>query len=199
VRGVSRRCLGNWLFARSGDRLWRCEGAASGPRIPAYGMGTAASGMCVHTCGQLMGLWTTCGCVASCRCPPHRPDLRRSWVSRVTVRRAEQQRVLTAGAVVVASLGMVLGAAGTAAAQDPYAKYSTQARCDEIGKLKIFEGHRGYECVHHPSSPAQPAVVALPHLIHQTHEGRAPRKGTRPSTFWIRPTRRRRHPTTLPC
>jgi hypothetical protein len=65
------------------------------------------------------------------------------------------KRFLAAGAVAVASLGVLLGTAGTAAAQDPYGKYPTKAKCEAVGKPLVYVGgHRAYECAHHPSSPA---------------------------------------------
>ncbi|MDQ0379042.1 hypothetical protein [Amycolatopsis thermophila] len=65
------------------------------------------------------------------------------------------KRVFTTGAVVLASLGVLLGSAGTASAQDPYGKYPTKAKCEAVGKPQVYVGGaRGYECVHHPSSPA---------------------------------------------
>ncbi|OXM73349.1 MULTISPECIES: hypothetical protein [Amycolatopsis] len=56
-----------------------------------------------------------------------------------------------ASAVAVTSLGVLLGTAGTAAAQDPWGKYPTKAKCAAVGKK---HAERGYECVHHPKSPA---------------------------------------------
>jgi hypothetical protein len=62
---------------------------------------------------------------------------------------------MASAAVIAASVGILLGSAGTASAQDPYGKYATKARCEAIGKPLVFVGGaRAYECVHHPSSPA---------------------------------------------
>lgn len=44
------------------------------------------------------------------------------------------KRLLTAGAVVAASFGLVLGVAGTAAAQTPFGKYPTQVTCIQMGR-----------------------------------------------------------------
>jgi len=55
--------------------------------------------------------------------------------------------MLTAGAVVVASLGIALGTTGTAAAQDPAGKYPTKAQCLAAGYAYMMSGHaENYDC-----------------------------------------------------
>lgn len=65
------------------------------------------------------------------------------------------KRTMTSAAVIVASLGILLGGAGTASAQEPYGKYSTKTRCEDVGKPLVFVGgQKGYSCDSHPSAPA---------------------------------------------
>ncbi|MFD9706038.1 hypothetical protein [Lentzea sp. NPDC059081] len=41
---------------------------------------------------------------------------------------------MASAAVIAASVGILLGSAGTASAQDPWGKYPTKAKCDQVGK-----------------------------------------------------------------
>ncbi|WP_143466516.1 hypothetical protein [Lentzea kentuckyensis] len=65
------------------------------------------------------------------------------------------KRTMTSAAVIVASVGILLGGAGTASAQEPYGKYPTKARCEAVGKPLVFVGgQKGYACDSNPSAPS---------------------------------------------
>jgi hypothetical protein len=66
------------------------------------------------------------------------------------------KRVLTTAAIGSAVFGMVLAGAGTAYAQDPYAKYATESACRTAGFQYVLSGQAyRYECTGpHSGSPA---------------------------------------------
>ncbi|MEV6879670.1 hypothetical protein [Amycolatopsis sp. NPDC051128] len=66
------------------------------------------------------------------------------------------KRVLTTAAVTSAAFGMLLAGAGTASAQDPYAKYATESACDTWGLQYVLSGKAyRYDCTGpHSNSPA---------------------------------------------
>ncbi|AXB41574.1 hypothetical protein [Amycolatopsis albispora] len=66
------------------------------------------------------------------------------------------KRVLTTAAVTSAAVGMLLAGTGTASAQDPYARYSTESACRTAGFQYVLSGKAyRYDCTGpHASSPA---------------------------------------------
>ncbi|MBB4685739.1 hypothetical protein [Amycolatopsis jiangsuensis] len=57
------------------------------------------------------------------------------------------KRVLTTAAVASAAFGMLLAGAGTASAQDPYAKYSSESACRTAGLQYVKSGKASrYDC-----------------------------------------------------
>jgi len=66
------------------------------------------------------------------------------------------KRVLTLAAVTSAAFGMLLVGAGTASAQDPYAKYPTESACRTAGFQYVLSGQAyRYDCSGpHSGSPA---------------------------------------------
>jgi uncharacterized low-complexity protein len=65
------------------------------------------------------------------------------------------KRVLTAAAVTSAALGMLVAGAGTASAQDPYAKYPTESQCQTAGFQYVLSGKAyRYACSGPHSGPA---------------------------------------------
>ncbi|MCT2581832.1 hypothetical protein [Actinophytocola gossypii] len=65
------------------------------------------------------------------------------------------KRVLTTGAVASAALGMLLAGAGTASAQDPYAKYATESACSTAGFQYVLSGKATrYDCTGPHAGPA---------------------------------------------
>lgn len=66
------------------------------------------------------------------------------------------KRVLTTAAVTSAAFGMLLAGAGTASAQDPYAKYPTKSAYQTAGFQYVLSGKAyRYECTGpHSGSPS---------------------------------------------
>ncbi|UQS25390.1 MULTISPECIES: hypothetical protein [Amycolatopsis] len=50
------------------------------------------------------------------------------------------KRILTTAVVTSAAAGMLLAGAGTASAQDPYAKYATKSACETAGFQYVHAG-----------------------------------------------------------
>ena len=61
---------------------------------------------------------------------------------------------MTSAVVITASLGILLGSAGTASAQIPWDKYPTQGKCQAAGKEVTDQFGGIYSCVHHASAPS---------------------------------------------
>jgi len=66
------------------------------------------------------------------------------------------KRATASAAVIAASAGILLGSAGTAAAQEPWDKYPTKEVCQIAGGVLLSSGAaRAYDCwqnVHAPAS-----------------------------------------------
>ena len=70
-------------------------------------------------------------------------------------RECSVKRVLTTAVVTSAAVGMLLAGAGTASAQDPYAKYPTESLCRTEGLQYVLSGKAyRYDCSGPHAGPA---------------------------------------------
>ena len=64
------------------------------------------------------------------------------------------KRVVSSAAVIAASVGILLGGAGTASAQIPWDKYPTQPQCQRAGQEVTSQLGGRYSCAYQASAPA---------------------------------------------